>query len=219
LLKGEFDMDLDEKLLARKLEDAEPTLDVLGADRKILKIAFQDLTNYLRFFANRSNNNLTSANIRELSKNEKEETDSFLAFWVNMWIKKWKERFKLQIGESDQKKLGASEGATQSNSRLLKTELRQEIVDMAISALVQNSEICGTVILAENIVKNELQKNGSDDESSDMEFALTILNKVLREVREVCQRTGPLVAIKINENYYTEASLKKSVYPSKHIKI
>ncbi len=41
-------MNFIEILLSEKLKDKNPMLDVLGSDRKVLQIACQDLTNYLK---------------------------------------------------------------------------------------------------------------------------------------------------------------------------
>ena len=42
-------MNFVETLMSEKLIEKNPLIDVLGADRKVLQIACQDLTNYLKF--------------------------------------------------------------------------------------------------------------------------------------------------------------------------
>jgi hypothetical protein len=44
-------MTLTEIMLSAKLKEAEPTLDLLGADRKVLKIAYEDFKNYEKFLS------------------------------------------------------------------------------------------------------------------------------------------------------------------------
>ena len=50
--KGLDDMNFIETMLSKKIKEAEPTLDILGADRKVLQVAIQDFTNYLNFNSN-----------------------------------------------------------------------------------------------------------------------------------------------------------------------
>ena len=42
-------MNFIETTLSKKIKEAEPTLDLQGADRKVLQVAIQDFTNYLKF--------------------------------------------------------------------------------------------------------------------------------------------------------------------------
>jgi len=43
-----YNMNFIETLLSEKLKDRNPMLDVYGSDRKVLQIACQDFTNYLK---------------------------------------------------------------------------------------------------------------------------------------------------------------------------
>ncbi len=42
-------MNFLEIMLAEKLKDANPALDITGSDRKVLQVATQDFTNYLKY--------------------------------------------------------------------------------------------------------------------------------------------------------------------------
>jgi hypothetical protein len=42
-------MNFVEIILTEKLKDAAPALDILGPDRKVLQVACQDFTNYLKY--------------------------------------------------------------------------------------------------------------------------------------------------------------------------
>jgi hypothetical protein len=95
--------------------------------------------------------------------------------------------------------------------------LRDEIVGMVVFSLIENSEICGTRILAEDIVNKQRQKIGSEEASSDAEHALKLLNNALREAREMSHRMGPLVGIKVDGKYYTEVKAKKPMLASKRL--
>jgi hypothetical protein len=201
-------MNFIETTLSKKIKEAEPTLDLLGADRKVLQVAIQDFTNYLNFNSNLENketNILDQAKqMEQLRKEEPAEFDSFLAVWSSIWLGKWKERVNLFIGKQNAKETSrAPENDFKTESLWTKLECKEEIIQIVLSALIKNAEICGTRIIAENIVKTETCKSSSQDINSK-EQVLKILSNALRRARETAQRTGPLIAMKVDKSYYCE---------------
>jgi hypothetical protein len=194
------------KLLSTKIKEAEPTLDIFGADRKVLQTACQDFSNYLKFscsFANKEQNILEYTNQLEQSlKVNPAEIESFLTVWCGLWLKKWKNRVNLLIGKDNEESTKASDPKTVANAESKWTNLkcREEIMEILTAALIKNAEICGTRLIAENLLKAELRK--IDQDINNKEQVLTILNNALRRTREISQRTGPLISIKVNKSYY-----------------
>jgi hypothetical protein len=199
-------MNFIEILLSEKLKDKNPMLDVLGSDRKVLQIACQDLTNYLKVHWNLVGKEANECEIVErLEKffNENpSELAEFLGVWTGIWLAKWKERVKLLIGNENSKRwnhvtkiLSNGEEAWKSLSN------RHEIEDVIVSTLVKNAEICGTSILAENLVKMELGEEKKDYES-DEERIVNVVNDTLRKARELAQSKGPLIFVKVDKGYY-----------------
>jgi len=199
-------MNFVEILLSNKLKDKNPMLDVLGSDRKVLQIACQDLTNYLKVHWDLVGTETSECDVVErLEKffnEEPSELDEFLSMWTGMWLCKWKERVKLLIGNENSKKWnhvakvlsnGESAWGTLSN--------RQEVEDVIISTLVRNAEICGTSILAENLIKMELGEENKDYDS-DEEHIVNVVNDTLRKARELTQSKGPLIFVKVDKGYY-----------------
>jgi hypothetical protein len=79
----------------------------------------------------------------------------------------------------------------------------QEIVTYT---LIKNGEICGTSILAENLLKMELgEKRGNY--TSEGEQAVRIVNTSLRKARELARSKGPLIYVKIDKGYYRTESI------------
>ncbi len=203
-------MNFIETTLSKKIKETEPTLDLQGADRKVLQVAIQDFTNYLKFNINHENketNILDQAKqMEQLRKEEPVEFDSFLTVWSSMWLKKWKQRVNLIIGKQNTKETcKAPQNDSKAESLWTKLECKEEIIGIVVSALIKNAEICGTRVIAENIVKTETCKISSQDINSK-EQALKILNNALRKARETTQRTGPLIAIKVDKRYYCEVN-------------
>ncbi len=203
-------MNFIETTLSKKLKEAEPSLDLLGADRKVLQVAVQDFTNYLNFYSNIENketNILDQAQkMEQLRKENPSEFDSFLAVWSSIWLRKWKQRVNLSIGKRiTNEKCKASENGPKNDSLWTKLECKEEIIGIVVSSLIKNAEICGTQIIAENIVKTETCKSQSQDINSK-EQVLKILSNSLNRARETTQRTGPLIALNVDKRYYCEVS-------------
>jgi len=195
-----------ETLLSEKLLEKNPLIDVLVADRKVLQIACQDLTNYLKVHWDLIGKEASQCDVveeleRTFEENSK-ELEEFLGVWTGIWLKKWKERVKLLIGNDNSKRwnnvtriLNNAEPIWQGLS------CHQEMEDIVISTLIKNGEICGTSILAENLLKMEL---GSEKKTytNDKEQVVNVVNNALTKARELTQSKGPLIFVKVDKGYY-----------------
>jgi hypothetical protein len=209
-LEGKDNMNFIEKTLSKKIKEAEPTLDILGADRKVLQVAVQDFMNYLNFCRNLENKETNMLyqvkKMEQLQKEEPTEFDSSLAVWSSIWLRKWKERVNLSFGKQIAKQTyKAPENNSKNESLWTQLECKEELIRIVASALIKNAEICGTQIIAENIVKMETCKSSSPD-VKDNEQILKILSNSLRSARETTQKIGPLIAIQVDKRYYCEVS-------------
>jgi len=199
-------MNFIEILLSDKLKDKNPMLDVLGSDRKVLQIACQDLTNYLKvhwdLVGKEANECDVVERLEKLFNEEPSELDEFLAIWTGIWLNKWKERVKLLIGNENSKRWNhAARVLNNGETAWRRLSHRQEIEDIIISTLVKNAEICGTSILAENLLKMELGEENKEYES-DEEQIVNVVNDTLRKARELTQSKGPLIFVKVDKGYY-----------------
>jgi hypothetical protein len=200
-------MNFVEIMLGEKLKDADPALDVMGSDRKVLQVACQDFTNYLKFHWNLIGKEASQCELVE--KLEKEfhenpsELEAFLTVWVGMWLKKWKERVKLLIGDQNAAKWSkVSKTLSNAEPYWKKIERKQELTEVVVGTLLKNGEICGTEILAENLLKMELGEKRAQN-LGDKERVFCIINNALRKAREMSQSKGPLIFVKIDKGYYS----------------
>ena len=199
-------MNFVEIILTDKLKDADQALDLLGSDRKVLQVASQDFTNYLKYqwdLIGIEGNNLELAEkIEKIYKENPAELEAFLTIWVGIWLKKWKERVKLLIGTQNQNKWNKV-AKTLANAEPLWRNLshRQEIIELVVATLIKNGEICGTEILTENLLKMELGEK-INQSMNENERVLVIVNNALRRAREMAQSRGPLIFVKIDKGYY-----------------
>jgi hypothetical protein len=204
--KREKPMNFIEILLSEKLKDRNPMLDVLGSDRKVLQIACQDLTNYLKVHWELVGKEAGECELVErLEKFYNEnaaELEEFLRIWTGIWLEKWKERVKLLIGNENAKKWNKTTKNLNNVEPLWKNLAnRKEMEEIVTLTLVKNGEICGTSILAENLLKMELSEK-TNEYSSEAKQTLTIVNNALRKARELARSKGPLIFVKIDKGYY-----------------
>jgi hypothetical protein len=203
-------MNFVEIVLTEKLKDADPALDVLGSDRKVLQVACQDFTNYLKFqwelIGKESNNFELVEKMERFYKENPSELEAFLTVWVGIWLKKWKERVKLLIGNQNQNKWNKV-AKTLANAEPIWRNLqhKQEITELVVGTLIKNGEICGTEILSENLLKMELGETACQKQD-EKEQVLYVLNNALRKAREMAQSRGPLIFVKIDKGYYSSGT-------------
>ncbi|NIO37812.1 hypothetical protein GTO27_08935 [Candidatus Bathyarchaeota archaeon] len=199
-------MNFIEVLLSENLKSKNPLLDIFGSDRKILQIACQDLTNYLKvhwqLIGKEANECELVDRLEEFYDRNPDELEEFIDLWTNMWFKKWKERVKLLIGkESSIRWKKAKSNLNKAKPLWRKLANRKEMQEVIVSKLIRNGEICGTSILAENLLKMEL---GRDKRKYDKEEerTLIVVNNTLRKAQEVARSTGPLIFVKVDKGYY-----------------
>jgi hypothetical protein len=190
--------------LTRKITEADPALDILGSDRKVLQVASQDFANYFKFswkLGSGARDSEVTEMMEQFLKDECVEFESFSTVWVGIWLKKWKSRVKLLFG--DQKQISSSQGSGAfANVEPIweKLECKKELMEIVVSALIRNAEICGTEILAETLLKREFVKLNSPQVKEKM--LVIVLNNALRSAREMAQKVGPLIFVKIDQAYF-----------------
>jgi hypothetical protein len=203
-------MNFVEIMIGEKLKEADPALDIAGSDRKVLQVACQDFTNFLKFHWNLIGKEASQCELVErledLFKEDPSELDAFLTVWIGIWFKKWKERVKLLIGDQNASKWSKISKAISNAEPLWKRiEHKQELQEIVVATLVKNGEICGTEILSENLLKMELGEKRVQD-PDDEERVFTAVNGALRKAREMAQSKGPLIFVKIDKGYYNALS-------------
>lgn len=199
-------MNFVEILLSEKLRELDPTLEVFGSDRKVLQVACQDLTNYLKVHWNLvGKEGSDCALVERLEKffnEDKNELDEFLGMWTKIWFRKWKERVKLLIGKENSKRWDkVSKVLNNAEPLWSKLSNRQEMQEILTCTLIKNGEICGTSILAENLLKMEIGEKKKEP-SNMSEYAINVVNTTLRKARELAHSKGPLIYVKIDKGYY-----------------
>ena len=199
-------MNFIETLMSEKLIEKNPLIDVLGADRKVLQIACQDLTNYLRVHWNLIRKDADQCDVvdrlEKFFEENPDELQEFITVWSGIWLKKWGERVKLLIGNENSKKWNnVTKILNNADPIWARLSNRSQMVDLVISTLIRNGEICGTSILAENLLKMEL---GDEKRNyvNEKEQTLNVVNNALKKARDLTQSKGPLIFVKVDKGYY-----------------
>jgi hypothetical protein len=199
-------MNFIEMLLSERIKDVNPTIDVFGSDRKVLQIACQDLTNYLKVHWELVGKEASDCEVVErlekfFNENPK-ELEEFLGVWTGIWFEKWKERVKLLIGNENSKRWDkVTKILSNAETAWKKLANRQEMQEVVTATLIKNGEICGTSILAENLLKMELGERNKETVREE-EQAVNIVNSSLRKARELARSKGPLIFVKVDKAYY-----------------
>ncbi|MDX1813866.1 MAG: hypothetical protein R3319_03660 [Candidatus Bathyarchaeia archaeon] len=199
-------MNFLEIILGEKLKDADPALNVTGSDRKVLHVACQDFTNFLKFHWNLIGKEASQCELVEklekLFKEDPAELEEFLTVWTGIWLRKWKQRVKLLIGKQNADKWRkASKNLRNAEPLWNKVERKQEMQEVVVATLIKNGEICGTEILSENLIKMEFGGKRVKN-LKDTERIFTVVNNALRKARGMAQSQGPLIFVKIDKGYY-----------------
>lgn len=199
-------MNFIETMLSGKLKEINPALDIIGSDRKLLQIASQDLANYLKVHWNlvgrEANEYELVERLEKFFKENRNEMEEFLGIWTGMWFRKWKERVRLLIGKENSNKWNRVTKILNNAEPLWrKLSNRQEMEEVVTSTLIRNAEICGTSILAENLLKMEIGEK-SRERIDDKEQVVNVVNNTLRKARELARSKGPLIFVKIDKAYY-----------------
>jgi hypothetical protein len=199
-------MNFVEITLGKKLSELDPDMDIMGSDYKVLQVACQDFINYLKFNWNLTGKESSQLEIVEkLEKHfneDEKELEAYMTVWVGMWFKKWKERVKLLIGEQNANRWNKiSKSLTNAEPYWKKIENKKELQELVVTTLLKNGEICGTEILAENLLKMELGEKCVQN-LRDQERLFVALNNSLRKAREIALSRGPLIFVKIDKGYY-----------------
>jgi hypothetical protein len=195
-----------ETLMSEKLIEKNPLIDVFGADRKVLQIACQDLSNYLRVHWNLVTKDADQSEVVErlekFFEENPDELQEFITVWSGIWLKKWGERVKLLIGNENSKKWNnVTKILNNADPIWARLSNRNQMTDIVISTLIRNGEICGTSILAENLLKMEL---GDEKRNyvNEKEQTLNVVNNALKKARDLTQSKGPLIFVKVDKGYY-----------------
>lgn len=202
---GNF-MNFLEAMLGEKLRNKDSALEIRGSDRKVLQVACQDFTNYLKYHWKLIGKEASQCDLVEklekIYRDTPSELEDFLSVWVSVWLKKWKQRVKLLIGSQNSSKWNkASKNIQNADPIWKKIEHKREMQEIVVSTLIKNGEICGTEILSENLLKMALGEKciQSLDEKQQI---FTAVNNTLRKARDMAQSRGPLIFVKIDKGYY-----------------
>jgi hypothetical protein len=164
------------------------------------------LTNYLKvhwdLVGKEANECEIVERLEKVFNENPDELAEFLGFWTGIWLGKWKERVKLLIGQENAKKWNRVTKILNNAEPIWgKLSNRQEMQDVVASTLIKNGEICGTSILAENLLKMELGEE-KRKYKNDREQVVNVVNDTLRKARELAQSKGPLIFVKVDKGYY-----------------
>jgi hypothetical protein len=122
--------------------------------------------------------------------------------WVSRWLRQWNVRVKLVTGNDAE----ARQHWKRSTADLKKGEARYEEIDHAkieeyiASALIRNGLLCGTQIVASNLLKLELAK---ESKLTGDEFFCDLVYRAASAAKSLANTTGPVIFLRVDGHYYS----------------
>lgn len=123
------------------------------------------------------------------------EITEFVHSWVKVWFKKWQQRTKIVFKEIPK----MLNGDLPLNSNQFSKEEYDDLKQAVTDKLIQYGEICCSDILADALLKKDIQ--ASQKKEWSMQDKLNLIPRVQREAREMSYTHGPLVFIRPNKGY------------------
>ncbi len=194
-------MNLVKLLLSESLRNRNPQFDLQRSDKRLLRIASQDFTNYLMFHWKLTDQEIAqlefTERIRRYVHEEPEELKEFMNIWCGIWMKKWNERVELVTEPEESQRLKKNLKRLDQAERVWRQHgNRSKIEDILVKALIRNGEVCGTSILAEHLIKTELASRiERKNYTNSLEDLLDITCNVLRRARHLSQTKGKTIFI------------------------
>ena len=180
-------MSIIEQLMSSKIQKIDPDPNAQAYGRKVIQLACKDFLNYMKATIAVSADENLEYKLEQIASKKHSEFDSFLTVWTCMWTSKWKERVKLVINSKHKNEQNETE-KIQKPEFNLQNHFKEELIDAVICALVNNGEICGTNIIAEHIIEEEISKNKIDFRNKTE--AITFLENVLRCAHNITKTSG-----------------------------
>ena len=200
-------MNFIEVMLIESLRNRNPQLDLQGTDRRVLEIAHEDLMNFLRvhwqLMGSESAEYEMIEKLYHYHQEEPKELEEFVNAWTGIWIKKWDERVKLLIGPEEESNSWQKVSRKICDAEPVWKTLasRREVEEVVVESLIRNGEICGTSILAENLIKMEIGSIEKINVNQD-EDVLNMVNGTLRRARNLSRSKGPLIFVRLDKRFF-----------------
>lgn len=199
-------MNFIEQSLAQCLQNHNPLLDLKGSDKRVLQIACEDLLNFLKFhwglISQEGSDYDLLQKIQDYHKENPEEFAEFMNIWAGLWIKKWNQRVKLLICKASSEWSRVNKRLRDASSQWRQLKKRDEMKNILVESLIRNGEICGTEIMAENLLKLELGASKPGQWRNEQEKLINIVNSTLRKARQLSYSKGPLIFVKVDKRYF-----------------
>jgi hypothetical protein len=171
-----FEITLAEALSKEKIDVICPTT---------IRLACEDFVNYLKCVWNIESEEAFWPRFEESFASA--EFKLFLKNWLSEWAYQWRKRVKVVADQKDIPKNPNDKPAPP-----LPQSLFDELKWAATIALINHKLICGTVKVAEAVVK-QTNMEVKRDKKSDNEWVVALLSEVCRNARALAQTTGVLL--------------------------
>lgn len=200
-------------LIMTALQKKEPTLNLNGADHKLLKMCITDFWDYVGYLQRGSlkleedkpqQPRMVFINIiggkAQVTVNDPvaKEVAEFIEGWVGLWWKKYLQRIKLTFEDKPIDKLGVAGAAIMK--RNFNDAEQREILMHITDSFIKWGELCCPKILAQSLFRRVLGR--TQRKKWTVGNKINFLSALRGEAKRVAYVHGPLIFIRPDKSFY-----------------
>lgn len=190
-------------LLVKEFETFIPQFKPYTTDYQLVVYASKDFETWLKVKMDIDDIRVIYKRLEEDLRNNPRDFRTSLNFWVDMWLKKWRERVRI-LSTKFEMPQDHVERIKRARKILQEMDWKNELKTMIIKKLVEYGEVCMIEFIADNLVVEEIAKRlqRANKDAIVALDPLSIYNAVSSRIMRLPKERGPLVYLNIKPNLF-----------------
>lgn len=190
-------------LLVKEFETFIPQFKPYTTDYQLVVYASKDFETWLKVKMDIDDIRVIYKRLEEDLRNNPRDFRTSLNFWVDMWLKKWRERVRILSTKFEMPR-DHVERIKRARKILQEMDWKNELKTMIIKKLVEYGEVCMIEFIADNLVVEEIAKRlqRANKDAIVALDPLSIYNAVSSRIMRLPKERGPLVYLNIKPNLF-----------------
>ncbi|MEM0049212.1 MAG: hypothetical protein QXW39_01575 [Candidatus Bathyarchaeia archaeon] len=190
-------------LLVKEFETFIPQFKPYTTDYQLVVYASKDFETWLKVKMDIDDIRVIYKRLEEDLRNNPRDFRTSLNFWVDMWLKKWRERVRILSTKFEMPR-DHVERIKRARKILQEMDWKNELKTMIIKKLVEYGEVCMIEFIADNLIVEEIAKRlqRANKDAIVALDPLSIYNAVSSRIMRLPKERGPLVYLNIKPNLF-----------------
>lgn len=190
-------------LLVKEFETIIPQFKPYTTDYQLVVYASKDFETWLKVKMDIDDIRVIYKRLEEDLRNNPRDFRTSLNFWVDMWLKKWRERVRILSTKFEMPR-DHVERIKRARKILQEMDWKNELKAMTIKKLVEYGEVCMIEFIADNLVVEEIAKRlqRANKDAIVALDPLSIYSAVSSRIMRLPKERGPLVYLNIKPNLF-----------------